>query len=147
MKDTAVRTIWTNGCFDLLHAGHVTFLQQAAKLGTLTVFLNDDDSVSALKGPHRPITPVAHRRKMLEALKCVAYVHVFSGTSPVALWGTLGTLPDLYVKDSECDIVHSSEGQWMLERGVAITVLPRVPSISTTIIEQRIRAGVQSSVS
>lgn len=142
-----MRTIWTNGCFDLLHAGHVTFLQQAAKLGTLAVFLNSDDSISNLKGSHRPITPVAHRRKMLEALKCVSYVHVFDGPNPVNLWATLGTLPDLYVKDSECDVVHSAEGQWLLERGVAITVLPRVPGISTTLIEQRIRAGVQSRLS
>lgn len=142
-----MRTIWTNGCFDLLHAGHVTFLQQAAKLGVLTVFLNSDSSISALKGAHRPITAVAHRRKMLEALRCVSYVHVFDGPNPTELWRTMPALPDFYVKDSECDVVHSAEGQWMLEQGVAITVLPRLPGISTTLIEQRIRGGVQSSVS
>ena len=142
-----MKRIWTNGCFDLLHAGHVTFLQHAASLGTLTVFLNSDASISALKGAHRPITPLVYRRKMLEALRCVTHVHVFDGPTPVELWATLGAVPDMYVKDSECDIVHSAEGQWMLERGVAITALPRLPGISTTIIEQRIRAGVPSSVS
>lgn len=139
--------VWTNGCFDLLHAGHVMFLERAAKLGTLTVFLNDDASVASLKGPHRPIIPLAYRRKVLEGLRCVAAVRVFNGPTPIEHWSTVGYVPDIYVKDSECDITASAEGQWLLSRNVAITVLPRVPDISTTIIERRIRGGEQGSVS
>lgn len=140
MENTQVRTVWTNGCFDLLHAGHVTFLQQAATLGTLTVFLNSDDSIRVLKGAERPIVPVAYRRKMLEALRCVAYVHVFDGPNPCALWTTMApAAPSLYVKDSECDIVNSEEGRWMLSKGIALTVLPRLPDISTTQIIAKIR--------
>ena len=139
--------IWTNGCFDLLHAGHVMFLERAAKLGTLTVFMNSDASVRALKGNHRPIVPEAYRRRVLEALRCVANVHIFSGPTPVEYWSTLGTVPDIYVKDSECDVAHSAEGQWLLSKGVAVTVLPRVPDISTTILERRIRGGESSSIS
>ena len=132
-------TVWTNGCFDLLHAGHVTFLESAARWGSLTVFLNSDRSISALKGPERPIIPLAHRRKMLSALKCVAHIHVFEDTTPVTYWNTLGHTPTFYVKDSETDAVHSEEGRWMLERNVAVAVLPRVPDISTTYIIRKIR--------
>lgn len=138
--------VWTNGCFDLLHAGHVTFLERAAKLGTLTVFLNDDASVASLKGPHRPIIPLPYRRKVLEALRCVGNVAVFTGPTPIECWTLLGYVPDIYVKDSECDVTTSAEGQWLLARGVAVTVLPRVPDISTTIIERRIRGGEQGSL-
>lgn len=131
--------VWTNGCFDLLHAGHVAFLQQAANLGELTVFVNDDASVRALKGGRRPITPLAERLRILQALRCVSGVYHFSGPTPVALWNKMDLVPSIYVKDSECDITHSEEGRWMLERGVAVTVLGRVQGISTTQIEQRIR--------
>ena len=132
-------TVWTNGCFDLFHAGHVMFLERAAKLGTLTVFMNSDASVRYLKGERRPIVEQAYRRKVLEALRCVAHVHVFNEPTPIKYWTSLGTTPDIYVKDSECDVTHTDEGQWLLSRGVAVTVLPRIPDISTTILERRIR--------
>lgn len=133
-------TVWTNGCFDLLHAGHVTFLERAAALGTLTVFLNSDESIARLKGADRPVVPLPHRMKMLKALRCVAHVHVFDNDTPIARWEQAGTVPSFYVKDEECDIAHSAEGQWMLERGVAITLLRRVPDISTTLLVQKIRS-------
>ena len=133
-------TVWTNGCFDLLHAGHVTFLERAAALGTLTVWLNSDKSIRALKGSTRPIIPLPHRMKLLRALRCVAHVHVFDAPTPVPLWSTLNTRPDFYVKDEECDIVNSEEGRWMLAQGAAITLLQRVPGISTTDIIRKIRA-------
>lgn len=132
-------SVWTNGCFDLLHAGHVTFLESAAKWGSLTVFLNSDASIARLKGPSRPIIPLAHRRKMLSALKCVSYIHVFDNDTPVPYWTTLNITPTFYVKDSETDVTHSEEGRWMLERNVAVAVLPRVPDISTTHIIRKIR--------
>lgn len=138
--------VWTNGCFDLLHAGHVQFLQQAARLGELTVFLNDDDSVRALKGDHRPIVPVAQRKEMLEALRCVERVHVFKGLTPLSVWQTSPHTPHIYVKDSECDVLHSEESAWLLKRGVAVAVLPRRTDVSTTLLEHRIREK-QGSVS
>lgn len=132
-------TVWTNGCFDLLHAGHVTFLERAAQLGTLTVFLNSDKSIHALKGSTRPIIPLPHRMKLLRALRCVAHIHVFDDCTPVGMWKELGTHPDFYVKDEECDIANSEEGRWMLEQGTAITLLRRLPGISTTDIIRKIR--------
>lgn len=138
-------TVWTNGCFDLLHAGHVTFLERAARLGTLAVFLNSDKSIRELKGPERPIVPVAHRLKMLQALRCVSFVHVFDGPTPVAHWKTLNTLPTMYVKDTECDVMRSEEGRWLSSQGVVVTLLPRLPEISTTQIIKKIRE--QGSVS
>lgn len=131
--------VWTNGCFDLLHAGHVTFLERAATLGTLTVFLNSDKSIKELKGNDRPIIPVQHRRKMLQALRCVSYVHVFDGPNPVAYWESLRSLPHMYVKDTDCDVMRSAEGQWLAAQGVVLTLLPRLPEISTTQIIKSIR--------
>lgn len=132
-------TVWTNGCFDLLHAGHVTFLERAAQLGTLTVFLNSDDSIRFIKGPPRPIIPLPHRMKLLRSLRCVAHVHVFDAPTPVQAWNAMDKVPDFYVKDEECNIAHSDEGRWMLDRGVAITLLRRLPGISTTDIIHKIR--------
>lgn len=131
--------VWTNGCFDLLHAGHVTFLERAATLGTLTVFLNSDASIRSLKGKERPIVPVAHRMKMLRALRCVSYVHVFDGPTPVQYWKTLAHVPTMYVKDTECDVMRSEEGQWLASQGVVITLLQRLPDISTTQLIRKIR--------
>lgn len=133
-------TVWTNGCFDLLHAGHVTFLERAAQMGTLTVFVNSDISIRDLKGAQRPIVPLPQRLRMLKALRCVAHVHVFQERTPVAAWGRMSTVPDFYVKDEECDITHSEEGEWMLRNNVAITLLRRLPGVSTTEIISRIRA-------
>jgi bifunctional ADP-heptose synthase (sugar kinase/adenylyltransferase) len=109
-------------------------------MGTLTVFVNNDLCIRDLKGAQRPIIPLPHRLRMLKALRCVAHVHVFQERTPVAAWTRLNTVPDFYVKDEECDITHSEEGEWMLRNNVAITLLRRLPGVSTTSIISRIRA-------
>jgi D-beta-D-heptose 7-phosphate kinase/D-beta-D-heptose 1-phosphate adenosyltransferase len=134
-----MKTIWTNGCFDLLHAGHITFLQQAAGFGSVVVFLNSDESIRALKGEDRPVVPLAHRKKMLEAVRYVSRVVVFDGPNPVPVWEIAGRAPDLYIKDSECDVLNSEEGKWMMRKGVPITLLLRLPDISTSQIIGKIR--------
>ncbi len=140
-----MKTVWTNGCFDLLHAGHVTFLEQAATFGSVVVFINSDESVRALKGSTRPIVPLQHRVKILSALRCVSRVVPFDGPNPVRKWEESGRFPDLYVKDTSCDVLNSEEGQWLTKRGIIITLLPRLPDISTTDIVRSIRE--RSSVS
>ncbi|MDP6699658.1 MAG: adenylyltransferase/cytidyltransferase family protein [Candidatus Latescibacteria bacterium] len=92
--------VFTNGCFDLLHRGHVEYLQQARALGDcLAVGLNDDRSVRALKGPGRPLMPQADRAALLAALSCVNYVCIFSGASVEPLVADL--LPDILVKGGD----------------------------------------------
>src|SRR5215472_13238004 len=77
------RGVFTNGCFDLLHLGHVRYLQQARALGDFLVLgLNDDTSTCALKGPGRPLVPQAERAEILAALTCIDYITIF--TEPTA---------------------------------------------------------------
>lgn len=94
------RVVMTNGCFDLLHVGHVRYLEEARKLGdVLIVAVNDDDSVRGLKGSSRPINPLADRMRMLAALKCVDWVVPFSESTPQRLIGSV--LPDRLVKGGD----------------------------------------------
>lgn len=94
------KIIMTNGCFDLLHAGHVTYLEQASKLGDrLIVAVNDDASVSRLKGKSRPIVTIENRMKVLAALECVDWVVPFSEDTPEQL--ICKVLPDVLVKGGD----------------------------------------------
>ena len=80
------KVVFTNGCFDLLHVGHVRYLQEARALGdALVVGVNSDASVRRLKGPGRPLTPARERAEVLAALACVDYVTVFAGDTPQRL--------------------------------------------------------------
>ena len=91
------RVVMTNGCFDLLHAGHIHYLQQARALGDcLVVAVNSDASVSRLKGDSRPINPLAQRMQVLSGLRAVDYVVAFTEYTPQALIAKL--LPDVLVK-------------------------------------------------
>jgi len=97
LKQQGKRIVFTNGCFDLLHVGHVTYLQEAAALGDiLIVAVNGDGSVRRLKGPTRPVISESDRAAMLAALACVDYVIVFHEDTPCALLETLQ--PDVLVK-------------------------------------------------
>ena len=92
--------VFTNGCFDLLHLGHVRYLQEARSLGDLLVIgLNSDDSARALKGPNRPLVPQDERAEVLAALDCVDYVTIFEEITAVALVETLR--PNVYVKGGD----------------------------------------------
>lgn len=94
------RVVFTNGCFDLLHLGHVTYLQQARGLGDLLVIgLNSDDSTRRLKGPARPLTPQADRAMVLAALACVDYVTIFADNTAERLVAILR--PEVYVKGAD----------------------------------------------
>ena len=124
--------VFTNGHFDLLHVGHVDYLQRARELGdVLIVGLNSDASTQALKGEKRPIVPQGERARMLAALTCVDYVVIFEETTANSLVKALK--PDLYVKGGdwgegrvppEAEVVASYGGQ--------VHVLPYLPEHSTT---------------
>src|SRR5436190_17308113 len=94
------RGVFTNGCFDLLHLGHVRYLQQARALGDFLILgLNDDDGTRALKGPGRPLVPQAERAEILAALTCIDYVTIFAEPTAGPLVALLQ--PAIYVKGGD----------------------------------------------
>ena len=137
------RLVFTNGCFDILHVGHVRYLAAARALGdALLVAINSDASVRALKGESRPVMREAERAEMLAALTAVSYVTVFDAVSPRALIKEL--LPDVLVKggDYNLDEIHGREE---VERaGGRVLSLPFIEGASTTDIIERIRKTVTS---
>jgi len=138
-KAAGKSVVFTNGCFDLLHPGHIDYLHKARELGdVLVVGLNDDDSISRLKGATRPISPMADRTVMLAALKSVDLVVPFSEDTPLALISTL--LPDILVKGGDYrpdDIVGAKE---VRDNGGVVTVIAFVDGHSTTALIRRIQA-------
>ena len=95
--------VFTNGCFDILHAGHVTYLEEAKSLGhKLILGLNSDTSVKQLKGPKRPIIKEAHRAKLLAALECIDMVVIFNEETPIELLQHLK--PNIHVKGGDYNI-------------------------------------------
>src|ERR687884_1184923 len=110
LRDAGRRLVFTNGCFDLLHVGHVRYLQQARALGdALLVAINSDRAVRELKGAGRPVMNEHERAEVLAALSAVDYVTVFDELSPRHLIATL--LPDVLAKggDYELDEIHGRE--------------------------------------
>ncbi len=133
------RVVFTNGCFDLLHRGHVRYLAQARALGDLLVLgLNGDASVEALKGPGRPITPAEERAEVLAALDAVDYVTVFEELTPERLIAALQ--PDVLVKGGDWAPDQVVGRQTVERRGGEVRALPYVDGASTSGIIQRILA-------
>lgn len=132
------RLVFTNGCFDLLHPGHVLYLHQARGLGdALVVGLNTDASVRRIKGPERPLMEQDARAVVLAGLGCVDAVTLFDEDTPRDLIAAL--LPDVLVKGgdyAEADVVG---GDAVREAGGEVRILPFVPGHSTTDIVRRIR--------
>lgn len=134
------RIVFTNGCFDLLHAGHVSYLESARQLGDrLIVGLNSDASVARLKGPRRPILPEDSRARLLAALECVEAVVVFEEDTPLKLITT--TLPDVLVKGGDYTIKEIVGHEVVLENGGAVNALQFVEGASTTSIISKIKEG------
>lgn len=134
------RIVFTNGCFDLMHIGHVRYLEQAKALGdVLVVGVNSDDSVRRLnKGPDRPIVPDVQRAEVVAALAAVDYVVIFSEPDPSRLIATLQ--PDVLVKGGDWPIDAIIGRDVVERRGGAVTTIPLVPGISTTALLHRIRS-------
>jgi len=133
------RVVATGGCFDLLHAGHVRMLQAARALGdSLVVCLNSDRSVAALKGPGRPLVPVAARAAVLEALECVDAVLVFDDATPE---GAIARLrPAVWVKGGDYAADDLPEAATVRAHGGQVVVLPYLRGHSTTrLIEEAVQ--------
>jgi D-beta-D-heptose 7-phosphate kinase/D-beta-D-heptose 1-phosphate adenosyltransferase len=133
------KIVLTNGCFDILHPGHVRYLQQAKDLGDrLIILVNDDASVGRLKGPQRPINPLETRAEMLSALSCVDWVCEFTEDSPRE--HICRILPDVLVKGGDYQRIEDIEGHdCVAEAGGATYVLDYVDGCSTTNLIKNIR--------
>ena len=134
------KIVLTNGCFDLLHPGHVHYLRQARALGDrLIVLVNSDDSVKRLKGPERPVNPLEHRIALLAALESVDWVIPFDSDTPAELIGRI--LPDVLVKGGDYpDITQIAGHEAVLANGGEVRVLDFVGNHSTTRIIENIRS-------
>lgn len=139
-KNQGEKIVFTNGCFDLLHQGHIDYLFQAASLGTkLIIGVNSDLSVSRLKGDHRPIQDEVSRAIILAALACTSAVSIFSEDTPIEL--IKNVRPDFLVKGGDYQpeqIVGYSE---VLSWGGNVEIIPFLPGFSTSAIEAKIKLG------
>jgi rfaE bifunctional protein nucleotidyltransferase chain/domain len=140
-RPRTMRVVFTNGCFDLLHPGHVEHLDSARRLGdALVVGLNTDRSVRALKGPGRPLVPEEARALVLAGLASVDAVTLFDEDTPRELVANIR--PDLLVKGGDYDPMQVVGRAEVEAVGGQVRVLPFNEGYSTTDLVQRIRAGV-----
>jgi rfaE bifunctional protein nucleotidyltransferase chain/domain len=133
------RLVVTNGCFDVLHLGHVTYLEAARNLGDmLLIGLSGDDSVQQLKGANRPINNERDRAAVLAALESVSGVCIFSEKTATRFLSI--ARPDLYVKggDYTLETLNQEERRTVERAGGKITILPFVPGKSTTALLEKI---------
>ncbi len=135
-----IQVVFTNGCFDLLHAGHVRYLAAARSLGgALVVGLNSDASVRRLKGEGRPVTPGPERAEILCALESVDAVTFFEEETPLALIEAL--TPDLLVKGGDWTPEAIVGRDHVLAHGGRVVTIPVAEGRSTTALLSRIRSG------
>lgn len=135
------KIVLTNGCFDILHPGHIRYLQQAKELGDrLVVLVNSDESVKRLKGPKRPVNDLQYRMEMLAALECVDWVVSFAGDTPQAEIDQL--LPDILAKGGDyTDITSIAGHESVLANGGEVKILSFIEGHSTTAIIKSIKGG------
>lgn len=129
----------TNGCFDILHVGHIRYLREAKKQGDILILaLNSDKSVQAIKGPKRPIVPQEERADLLAALESVDYVTIFEEPTPAALIDYIQ--PDILVKGGDWEAEQLAGRETVRSRGGHVAIIPTVPGASTTNIIDKIRS-------
>jgi rfaE bifunctional protein nucleotidyltransferase chain/domain len=137
LKRGGRKVIFTNGCFDILHAGHTRYLREAKKLGDVLILaLNSDNSVRSIKGEKRPIVPEAERAEVVASLASVDYVTVFDELTPLALIEFLQ--PDVIVKGgdwAEKDIVGAEA---VCKWGGRVAIMPEIEGASTTNVIEKV---------
>jgi rfaE bifunctional protein nucleotidyltransferase chain/domain len=137
-KQLGKRVVFTNGCFDLLHLGHVDYLEKARNLGDfLVVGLNTDDSVSRFKGPKRPIQDQESRARVMAALEAVDMVVYFNEDTPLDLISAL--VPQVLVKGSDYLAENIVGADVVKKAGGEVKTIDFVPGYSTTRIVERIK--------
>ncbi len=142
LRDGGQKVVFTNGCFDILHAGHVRYLNKARSFGDCLVLgLNTDSSVSRIKGPSRPINSQLDRAEVVGALKSVDYVVFFDEPTAEALIRQVR--PDVYVKGGDYTLDTLPEGQIVLGYGGKVELVQLVEGRSTTNVIARIKGEKQ----
>jgi rfaE bifunctional protein nucleotidyltransferase chain/domain len=131
LKTRGKRIVFTNGCFDLLHIGHIRYLEKARTLGDiLIVGVNSDSSVRILKGPKRPILPVKERAEILSGLGCVDYITIFNEQDPLKLITSLH--PHVLVKGGDWTKEQIVGGDVVERSGGKVVIIPFVKGTSTS---------------
>lgn len=134
------KVVFTNGCFDLLHLGHIDYLSKAADMGDkLVIGLNSDASASALKGPGRPITDQLSRSLMLASFSFVDAVVIFDEPTPLHLIELVR--PDILVKGADYSIEQIVGADLVLQYGGEVKTIEYLSGYSTTLIEKKIRSN------
>jgi D-beta-D-heptose 7-phosphate kinase/D-beta-D-heptose 1-phosphate adenosyltransferase len=142
-KRNGQRVVFTNGCFELLHPGHIRILEQARELGdVLIVGLNSDAGVRQLKGEGRPVIAERERAEILSALECVDAVVIFNSPTPLELISRL--LPDVLVKGDDWPLDQIVGRAEVEAAGGMVKTVPILPGYSTTSILQKIREGARA---
>lgn len=138
LKDLGEKIVMTNGCFDILHAGHIAYLSQAKSFGDkLIVAVNDDNSIKRLKGNERPINPLLQRMQMLAALKSVDFVVPFSSDTPENLITRIN--PHILVKGGDYKIHEIAGADFVLKNGGEVKIVPFVEGLSTSKLINKIK--------
>ncbi|MCX5665494.1 MAG: D-glycero-beta-D-manno-heptose 1-phosphate adenylyltransferase [Candidatus Omnitrophica bacterium] len=136
LKSKGKKIVFTNGCFDILHVGHVDYLSKARRLGdVLVIGLNTDSSVRKVKGKGRPINKESDRAKVLAALSSVDYVTLFSESTPEKL--IMRLKPDVLVKGGDWKIRDIVGGDFVIKNGGKVKNIPYLKGYSTTSIIER----------
>lgn len=141
LRNKGKKIVWTNGCFDIIHKGHLSYLKEAKKQGDiLIVGVNSDSSVRALKGPTRPINTQQERAEVLASLHMVDYVVIFDQTSPLEFLKSLK--PDVFVKGGDYTIKSLNQDEVLAVKsyGGRIHLAAKVPDRSTTSIVQKMQS-------
>ncbi len=132
-----LKTVFTNGCFDIMHLGHIDYLAKAADLGdVLIVGLNSDLSVKKIKGPGRPIIDISSRSTLLASLSFVDAVVIFDEETPLNLIQLI--LPDVLVKGNDYTVDNIVGAREVINKGGEVITIELVKGYSTTLIEKKI---------
>lgn len=132
------RIVFANGCFDVLHVGHIRYLQDAARVGdVLVVGVNGDDSVRELKGEGRPLMPAGERAELIASIRGVDYVTVFPDRSPARLLGILR--PDFQAKGTDYTADSVPEGEIVRSYGGKVVIVGDPKDHSTTAVLEKMR--------
>ena len=139
-KSMGWNVVFTNGCFDILHRGHITYLNEAASLGDkLIIAVNTDASVRRIKSANRPIQDEESRLQILAALECVSAVFLFDEDTPLKVITEL--LPDTLVKGADYEIKDIVGADVVLDHGGDVKTIPFIEGFSTSRIEKKIKEG------
>jgi rfaE bifunctional protein nucleotidyltransferase chain/domain len=137
-QDEGLKVVFTNGCFDILHPGHIDYMEKARLLGDrLVIGLNTDESVSRIKGELRPINDEIFRSRMLAALETVDLITFFNDDTPLDL--IMEAKPDVLVKGSDYEIEEIVGSSEVLKLGGEVKTIPLLPGYSTTEVIKKIK--------